>query len=72
MVQLEQVVTQGDTRALVVAQLEERSLPTPEISGSNLVNSKTLSTNCTIEKMKVKKKRPRMAHLLKNPWSHLL
>ena len=45
-----------------MAQLVERSLPTPEIGGSNLVTGKILSTksstNCVIEKMKMKKKRP--------------
>ena len=56
LVQLVQVVSQGDTRAVVVAQLEERSLPTPEILGSNPVGSKNLSTNCTIEKTKNKEK----------------
>ena len=45
-------------RAVVVAQLFERSLPTPEISGSNPYISEILSTNWTIEKTKIKKKRP--------------
>ena len=49
--------------ALVVAQLVEQSVPTPEIRSSNPDISKILSTNCTIEKMKMKKKRPGMAHL---------
>ena len=51
--------------AVVVALLVERSLPTSEIRGSNPVISKILSTNCTIEKRKIKKKSPGMAHLLK-------
>ena len=42
-------------------QLVERSLPTPEIHGLNPEIGKILSTNCTIEKMKLKKKRPGMA-----------
>ena len=49
--------------AVVVAQLVERSLLTPEIRGSNPDIGKTLSTNCTIEKTKIKKKRSGMAHL---------
>ena len=36
-------------RAVVVAQLVEQSLTTPEIRGSNLVIDKILFTNCTIE-----------------------
>ena len=47
-----------DCRALVVAQLVERSLPTPEIRGLNPDIGKILSANCTIEKTKIKKKRP--------------
>ena len=43
--------------------LVERSLPTPEIRGSNPDISKILSTNCKIEKTRIKKKRPGMAHL---------
>ena len=50
--------------AVVVAQLVERSLPTPEVRGSNPDIGKVLSTNCTLEKTKIKKKRPGMAHLL--------
>ena len=50
---------------MVVAQLVERSLLTLEICGSNLDIGKTLSTNCTIKKTKIKKKRPGMAHLKK-------
>ena len=52
---------------MVVGQLVEWSLPTPEISGSNPVIVKILSTNCTIKnsKDKNKEKRPGMAHLLK-------
>ena len=43
--------------AVVVAQLVERSLLTPEIRGLIPDHSKILSTNCTLEKMKIKKKR---------------
>ena len=53
-------------RAVIVAQLIERSLLTPEIRGSNLDIGKILSTNCTIDKTKIKKKRPGMAHLKKD------
>ena len=51
--------------AVVVAQMVEWSLPTPEIRGSNPDNGKILSTNCTIEKKKIKKKRLGMANLKK-------
>ena len=51
--------------AVFVAQMVERSLPTPEIRSSNPVISIILSSNCLIEKMKIKKKRPGMAHLKK-------
>ena len=51
--------------AVVVAQLVERSFPTPEIHGSIPDIGKFLSSNCTIEKTKIKKKRPGMAHLKK-------
>ena len=51
---------------MVVAQLVERSLPTAEIRGLNLIIGKILSTNCIIEKMKIKKKRLGMAQLKKN------
>ena len=47
-------------RAVVVAQLIEQSLPTPEIRGSNPDIGKILSANYTIEKTKIKKKRPGM------------
>ena len=53
-------------RAVVVAQLEERSLPTPEVCGSILIgdiNIGEYSTNCYLEKTKIKKMRPGMAHL---------
>ena len=52
-----------DWRAVVVAQLVERLLPTPEIRNLNLDIGKILSANCTLENMKIKKKRPGMAHL---------
>ena len=42
-------------RAVVVAQLVEQSLTTPEIRGSNLVIDKILFTNCTIEVQKRRK-----------------
>ena len=51
--------------AVVVAQLVERLLPTPEIRGSNPDIIKIVYTNCTIEKTKIKKKRPGMGHLKK-------
>ena len=53
-------------RGVVVAQLVEQSLPAPEIHGSIPDIGKFLSSNCTIEKTKIKKKRPGMAHLKKN------
>ena len=55
-------VLKNEFLAVVVAQLVEGSLPTPEIRDSNPDISKVLSTNCTIEKTKIKKKRG-MAHL---------
>ena len=59
---LERITKDDDFRAVVVAQLVERTLPTPEIRASNPDIGKILSTNCTIEKTKIKK-RPGMAHL---------
>ena len=57
-------------RAVVVAQLVERSLPIPEVRGSNPVIGKNLFIYWTfvfcqlcIENTKIKKKRPGMAHL---------
>ena len=57
---------------VVVAQLVERSLPIPEICGSKSVIDKNLYLFWTfvycqlcIEKMKIKKKRPGMAHFKK-------
>ena len=38
--------------AVVVAQLAERSLPTPEIRGSNHDICKILSSNCTFKNRK--------------------
>ena len=56
----------GEGWAVVVDQLVEQSLPTPEIRGSNPVIGKILSTqlstNCIIEKTKIKKRMPGMAH----------
>ena len=42
--------------AVVVAQLVEQSLPTPEIRGSNPDIGKILSSNCKIEKIEIKKR----------------
>ena len=54
--------------AVVVAQLVEWLLPTPDVSGSNPVIGKNLfgifTVNC-IEKTKIKKKRPGLPHFLK-------
>ena len=49
---------------MVVAQLVEPSLPTPEIRGSNPDISIILSTNGTKEKTKIRKKRMRTVHLI--------
>ena len=52
--------------AVVVAQLVERSLPTPEVRGLIPIGDIDIdqySTNCNLEKTKIKKKRPGMAHL---------
>ena len=46
---------------MVVAQLVEQVLPPQEIHGLNPDIGKILSTTCTIEKRKIKKKRPRIA-----------
>ena len=43
----------------------KQSLQTPKVRGLNPDIGKMLSTNCTIEKTKLKKKRPGMAHLKK-------
>ena len=48
---------------VVVAQLVEWLLLTPEIGCSNPNIGKILSANYTIEKTNIKKKRPGMAHL---------
>ena len=53
----------SSVKAVVVAQLVERSLTTSEILSSNPVIGKILSTNCIIEKTKIKKKRQGMAYL---------
>ena len=45
--------------AVAVAQLVERSLPRPEIRGSNPDIGEILSTTCSIEKTKRKRKRAR-------------
>ena len=52
----------------MVAQLVERSLPTPEVRGSipiGDINIDQYSTNYNVEKTKIKKKRPGLAHLKK-------
>ena len=54
-----------------MAQLVEWLLPTPEAHGSNPVIGKIYIEHCllstvTIEKTKIKKKRPGMAHLKNN------
>ena len=54
-------------RAVDVAQSVERSLPTVEVCSSNPAMDRNLYLNIycqlTIKKTKIKKKRPRMAHL---------
>ena len=50
---------------MVVAQLVERSLSLPETRGLNPDIGIIVSTNCTIENTKIKKKKPGMAHLKK-------
>ena len=48
-----------------MAQLVERSLPTPKIRSSKPDLGLILTTNCIVEKTKIKEKRPGMAHLKK-------
>ena len=53
--------------AVVVAQLAEWSLPTPEIRGlnpdiTNEILRSYLSVNCYPDKTKINKKKPGMAH----------
>ena len=48
---------------VVVGQLEQRTLPIPEIRGSNALIGKNL--HATVEKTKINIKRPGMAHLSK-------
>ena len=55
---------------MVLAQLAEQSLPTPELCSSkpnigNLLFGMYLSANCYQEKTKINKKRLGMAHLKK-------
>ena len=59
---LELIFNCGYSRAGVVAQLVEQLLPIPELRSSNPDISKILTTNSTIEKKKIKKKRPGIAH----------
>ena len=49
-----------------MAQLVEQLLPIPEVHGSNPVIGENLFVYCQlcIEKTKIKKKRPGMAHFL--------
>ena len=54
-----------------MAQLVKQSLSTPEIQGSNPDIGKISSTNCSIKKMKIKKKRPGMADLFTQFCQHL-
>ena len=63
---LELIFNCGYSRAGVVAQLVEQLLPIPELRSSNPDISKILTTNSTIEKKKIKKKRPGIAHNKKN------
>ena len=49
--------------AVVVGQLAQRSLPIPEIRGSNALIDKNL--HAPVEKTKINIKRPGMAHLSK-------
>ena len=51
---------------MVVGHLVEQLLLTPEICSSNPDIGKILCANCTIEKMKIKKKWLGMAHPLNN------
>ena len=58
-----------DGRVVVVAQLVERSLPTPEIHGSNPNIGKILSTNYTLnEKRRKWEKRGTEWPVLKKIW----
>ena len=51
---------------MVVAQLVKQLLTTPKIRGSNPDIDKILLTYSTLDKTKIKKNRPGMAHLFKN------
>ena len=60
---------------MAVAQLIERSLPTPKVRGLNPDIGKILSTNSTIEKTKVKKpengeKRSQQSFTSLDKWLH--
>ena len=68
--QATQLPTKNTWRAVVVALLVNRSLPTPEIRGSNpfisnFIYSK-LNWKTFIEKMKIKKKEAENGPILKN------
>ena len=63
---------EAKTKGVVVAQLVERLIPITKVRGSNPVIGKNLFINWTfvycqlcIEKTKIKKKRPGMAHFFK-------
>ena len=70
-IELSEIILKANSHlqwAVVVAQLTKRSLPTPEVRGSNPVISKVFIEYC-IEKTKIQKKRSGMAHL-KSQWQH--
>ena len=59
--------------AVVVAQLVEQLLTMPEVHGLNpVIGKKLYILNCQlcIEKRKIKKKTPGMAHLKNNNWEN--
>ena len=53
--------------SLVVAQMIEQSLSTPDVRGLSSIRdiNDQYSTNCNLEKTKLMKKRPVMAHVYK-------
>ena len=59
------MLTNEQARTVVVTQLTGRSLPIPEDPDSNPVIANFIEL--FVEKTKIKKKRPRMAHFLKKP-----
>ena len=62
---VQKTVFKGTLKAVVVAQLVERSLQAPEVHGSTPVRFLVhCSTKCTLEKTKIKvEKRPGIGHL---------